>query len=247
MATTVTVTYESIILEAAAHLGVYTGEPLSAADLQTFFFTLCALIDGWGIEPLTVIQELILPFATQAGKQSYLVGPASTNDWVTALPPMSFDGAGMLLAGAGPAELPLEIMTKARWEAVGLKTLQSNVLEGVWPNLGPAFHTLFFYPTPSAAIPINLYVPQQVSVPTSATAQLILPPGYQEGLTFELTIKASSKFRAKVPAWIPAAFEDAKEKIRGRNFQAMDIRCDAALLQRGKYTGGGSLAFYEGK
>jgi hypothetical protein len=233
-----------IINEALGHLGVYTGDPLSAADEQTAFFTLLALIDGWGIEPGTILQTNVLQFMTQAGKQSYTIGPAVTNDWVTATLPMSFSNIGMML---GLLELPIVPATEDQWAAIGLKSLQSGVIEGCWPNFGSTSHTLNFAPVPNAAIPINLYIPQQVLKPTVATATIGLPPGYQEAMTFELVIKVSSKFRAKIPAWIPAAWEAAKEKIRANNFEAMDIQCDPALVRGGTRTGGGSIAFYEGK
>jgi hypothetical protein len=237
-------TYLDIINEALGHLNVYTGDPLSSPDAQTAFFTLLALLDGWGIEPLTVLQVLILPFNTQPGKASYNVGTALTNDWVVPSLPMAFDGVGMMV---GSLEIGLTPLTEAQYQAIGLKSLQSGIMEGFWANMGSTAHTIFFSPVPNAVIPVNLYIPQNVVKPALITALAGLPPGYQEAITFELVIKASSKFRAKIPAWIPVAWAAAKEKIRAQNFEPMDVQCDPALVSTGGRTGGGSIDFYLGK
>jgi hypothetical protein len=244
-------TFTDVINEALGHLNVYTGDPLQAADLQSAFFTLCAIIDGYGAEKLMIWQQIIMQFLTSGGKSQYLLGLAGAtpaNDWIVpALPPSIKGITFMLGAGGTPIETGIKIRTELEWKNFGLKTLLSNVLTDCWPNLGATAHALNFYPQPNASLPVNLYIPQPVVKPTAVTNSVVFPPSYQEAITFELVIKASSKFGAEVPSWIPEAWKEAKGKIKEANFEGLYQRCDSALLNRGRYTGGGSIDFYEGK
>lgn len=247
------VSLQNIINEALGHLGVYQGDPLQAPDLQTAFFTLQAMLDGWQLEPGSFRQVAVESFTTQAGKSSYLVGPSALNpspapDWVTPFLPMQFD-PGSITNFVGTVEIPVGIDARADWEAIALKTMQSSILTDCWPQFGLTAVTLNFWPVPNTSIAVNLYLPQQLSTPAAATATVILPPGYQEAMTFELAIKCSSKFGAALPAWLPEAWREAKEKIRAANWEPLAQRCDAALLgRRGSgHSGGGSIAFYTGE
>ena len=244
-------TFTDVINEALGHLGVYTGDPLEAADLQTAFFTLCAIIDGYGAEKLMMWQHLILPFMTTPGKSQYLVGVAGAtppNDWVVPALPEKLDGVTYLLGtGSTPVETDVKIRTEYEWKNINLKTLSTSVLSDCWPNYGASAHQLNFYPQPNAALTVNLYIPQPVAKPTAAANAVVFPPSYQETITFELVIKASSKFRASVPSWIPAAWQDAKDKIKAANFEAIFLRSDNALLSSNRRLGGGSLDFFTGK
>lgn len=241
-------TVQDVINEALGILGVYQGDPLGASDLQSAFFTFQALVDGWGLEPLTFRQVSILQFMTTAGKAAYTLGPAPATgaapDWVTPFLPLEFDALTMQ---TGTIELGIALDTLRQWESLAIKSMQSSILTDCYVDMGPVFHLLNFYPVPSASIPVNLYLPQQLSKPTATTAALVLPAGYQEALTYELAIKCSSKFGAALPEWLPMAWADAKSKIKASNFPALDMLCDPALVRRGPRTGGGSIAFYTGE
>lgn len=238
-------TVTDVINEALGILGVYQGDPLSASDLASAFFTLQALVDGWQCEPLTFRQVSTVQFETTAGKQSYVLGPAADGvDWVTPFLPLDLR-EGDITQMQGTLEIPLAIDTRQQWELIAIKSMQSGILNEVWPDLGITTHTLNFWPVPSVSIPVNLYLAQQLAKPTATTAALVAPPGYQEALTFELAIKCSSKFGAAVPEWVFPAWVDAKHKIKAANFEPLDQYCDAALVKRN--TRLGSIRFYVGE
>lgn len=235
-----------IINEALSILGVYTGDALAAADVASAFFTLSAIIDGYGAQPLTFRQTAVLAFATQAGKQSYTLGTAGGNDWVTPFLPAQIE-TGDVTMTTGTLELPIAVDTKDQWAAIALKSMTGGILTDVWADLGITSHTLNFWPVPNGAIPVTLYVSQPTAALASSSTAIVMPPGYQECLTFELAIKISSKFGASVPSWVPDAYLDAKANIKAINFPILDAVCDAALLGKGRRTGGGSIDFYIGR
>ena len=239
-----------IINEALSHLGVYGGgDPLAASDLQSAYFTLQAMVDGWGAQALTIYNISALPFSLTAGQQSYtlgLAGATPANNWVAAFLPNDFHQVTMTLPGSPALELPVAIATPDEWAGIALKSLSTNIVTTCWPDYGAAFHTLNFWPVPNASIAVTLYVPQAVQRFTATSNVIQFPPAYQEAITFELAIKLSSKFGAAIPAWLPDAWLEAKSNIKESNFAPIDQVCDDALLG-GRGGGKDLLAFYEGR
>jgi hypothetical protein len=248
MAGNVGVTTTDLINEAAALIGVYQGYPLAAGDLQSFFFTLRALIDGWGAQRFTFRQTAIAQFETEVGKQTYTVGPGSGNDWVVSPLPPEFDGMTFILPGSNPViERELFLCSEAQWRALPIKSLEVGMLWKCWPNLGLTAHELNFFPLPNGAIAVNLYMGTPIAQLAATSTAIVFPPLYQEVVTWELAIKASAKFGASVPQWVFDAWADAKSTIKANTFaeNPTDQRVDAALQAR-RTRGGGSIDFYLG-
>lgn len=233
-----------LITEALALMGEYSpGEPLDAASAQSLLFTLNGAIDGLGGEPLAIYSNSVLNFATIAGKQTYSLGLDPSNDWDTqAAAPSLITRVGMM---ANALELPIEIVSAEEWARYGLKTMQSTISSAVWIQYGPAANVLNFWPVPSVAFQVNLYIAQQIPKFVATTDSVSLPPGYQEFLTYDLVIKSAAKFGASIPEWIPQAWREARTRIKERNFQSVNSRCDPALTHQGR-RGWPSLGFYTG-
>jgi hypothetical protein len=235
-----------LLTEVLSLLGVYApGEPIDAADSASLLFTLNGLIDGLRAESLTKLATVPLTFQTVAGKGSYTLGTSGT-DWVIAsgfLPP-AIDYYGAMIGGN--LESGMDPLTDAEWAAIGLKGLASTIGLSVWPQYGVSSHTIWIWPVPSGIEPIVLYCRQPVPSFTAITDAVLLPPGYQEFLTYELTIKSAAKFGARVPDWVPPAWAAARTRVKEDNFEIIDAACDAALTSQGR-RGGGSIDFYLGK
>lgn len=250
------ITTRDLITEVLSILKVYSpGDALAAADAQTCLFTLGGIFDGYAAERLTFWQLNTLgAFSTSAGKNSYTIAAAAGSgvDWVISPLPTRFDYVSQSMgnpSATGPLEIGLRPLTSYEWERISLKTLGNSILESYWPNYGATSHVLTFFPTPTASLSITLYVAQQTAGLASLDTLIQLPPGYQEPITYELAIKVSSKFGANLPAWLPEAWAEAKARLKAKNFEALDVRADRALLSepgRG-FNGGGSIDFYLGK
>ena len=230
--------------EALALIGVYApGETIDPFDLSSALYTLNAILDGWGIEALTIFDLPVWKFTTQADRQTYTLGPDPGNDWVAPSLPARIDRLGGYFGGV---EIPLKIYNAAEWAAIEVKTLPNSILAGCWPQYGAAAHTLRFWPVPAAAIPVALYVQQQTAQTGSTEALLLLPPGYREPLTYELAIKTAPKFGAPVTPALAEMWAQAKSRLKESNFPALDAQLDPALSM-GRRRGRGGLDFYLGK
>lgn len=238
---------QDIINEALGHLGVYQGDALDASDLQSAFFTFQGMMDGWAAEPLTIFQKSTLTFSTVAGQQSYTLGVnagQTVYNWPVSALPAEYDAVTQGISGG--LEIPLGIDTEIEWASITIKSMQSGILNEMYPQIAATSHILNFWPVPNAILPVNLYVAQRIAAFTATNNVVALPPGYQEAITFELAIKCSSKFGASIPAWLPDAWRDAKGKIAAANFPFLDQKVDPALIRRSTRLGG-SIDFYVGK
>jgi hypothetical protein len=241
------VTVLDICTEVLSLLQVYApGEPIDPADTASLLFTLGGIVDGWGAEALTIFDQVVYTFNTTAGQAVYTFGPDLTNNWVS---PAGFPLPVSLSCTTiyGGVEIGIHTSSEDEWKAIALKLLQGGgPITNFWPQYGAVFHVFNFYPVPAGAVPVVLYVDRQIPRFTALSNTVVFPPGYQEALVYELTIKAQPKFGAPLPSWLPAAWALAKSRVKESNFEAIDLKCDPALVGTGRH-GGGSIAFYEGK
>lgn len=237
-------TVTDLINEALSHLGVYTGDPLDAADLQSAFQTFVFMMDGWTAEPLTIFAKGVSSFNTAAGQTSYVLGVGS-GDWQIAALPAGYDAITQGPAGTG-LELPVNMIGNLEYDSIALKGMTSGILDKC--NVTPlaSSHSLAFWPTPSQTIQVNLYISQRIPAFTAVSNSVVLPPGYLEAITFELAAKLAAKFRAQIPEFLPQALMDAKSKIKAKNWPALEMRVDRDLVRRDSRLGG-SIEFYEGR
>lgn len=235
-----------LITEVLGLLGEYApGEPIDAAVAQSLLFTLNGALDGIGAESLSIFQNSSLSFVTAAGKQSYTLGPDPANDWVTlGAVPASIPRAGVTVGGV---ELPIDTTAGPdEWATITLKSLASTYPAKVWIQYGAASHLLWFWPVPSAALAVTLYTAQPAPAFTSLADSVILPAGYQEFLTYDLTIKSAAKLGAAIPDWVPAAWREARTRVKERNYRALGVELDRGLRQ-GSGRGIPSIRFYTGQ
>lgn len=246
MAGNLGVTLLDICVEVLSLLQVYApGEPIDPADTATLLFTINGIVDGWGAEALTIFDQSIYPYPTVAGQASYTFGPDATNNWIS---PAGFPLPVTAEYGTlfGGIERDVRTNTEDEWKRIALKTLTSSPVTDCWPQYGAVFHTFNLYPVPNSSGPLLLYVERQIARFTALSNSVIFPAGYQEALIYETTIKAQPKFGAELPSWLGDAWQLAKTRIKEKNYEPIDVRCDPALTHGGR-RGGGSIAFYEGK
>jgi hypothetical protein len=241
------ITVLDLITEVLALMGEYSpGEPLDAAAIASLLFTLNGALDGLGGERLAIYSNSVLNYATVANKGAYTLGPDPANDWITPGPVPAVIRSVSMLSGA--LEIPIGDVSADEWARFGLKTLASSIASAVYVQLGPVSHTFNFWPIPSVSYTVNIYAAQQIPQFVAASDSVVLPPGYQEFLTYDLCIKSAAKFGATIPEWVPTAWREARTRIKERNFAAgaLESRCDPALTHKSG-RGWPSIDFYTGK
>lgn len=239
-------TARDLITDALTLLGVLAqGENADGADAATCLMTLSDILDGYGLEKLKRFQITPQSFVTVPNQASYTLGPGA--GWNTATLPAGIDSATYYADPAHSLELPIKVLNRPEYDRFPLKSLSSSFLSACCVDLGAAAHTLTFYPVPTLAIAVNLYLGIPLTNYSDVNQVLGLPFGYREMLKYELALKCASKFGAPVPEALPQMFDDARHKVLSANFlgNLRDMEVDPALT--GRYRGDSLLRFFEGK
>lgn len=186
-----------LITAALQELGVAApGEALSSADANFGLDKLNRLLDAWNSERLYVYADV---FLSSAGATStYVLTPnhqphtigLSGADFIL---PASFAARPLKISSANlqintstpPYSIPLNIRDAGWWAAQRIQQLATSYptdlyYEPDWPN-----GSIFLWPIPTTAYPIQLEVRVQLAQMTMNTA-FLLPPGYWDAIVYSL-------------------------------------------------------------
>ena len=118
-------TVRDLITASLLDLGaIASGESATAAEAADAFRRLNLLLETWRLERLMVYaRDEVTKVLT--GASSYTIGPSGD---INTTRPVALERAGQRVAGTSPTlEYPLDPLTDAGYEDLGLKGLQSGV------------------------------------------------------------------------------------------------------------------------
>ena len=134
-----------------------------------------------------------------------------------------------------PVELPMEMLDTVKWQGITNKSTPSllpqvcfvDASEAVFPDM-----VLYFWPIPTQANPVILYLWQLLQQFTSLTAQFLFPPGYAEMLRFQLAVRLAAEFPCDLQKFeiVQKLAAEAKARIAGINVHALEAVCDEAIV-----------------
>lgn len=261
-------TARDLITASLEDIGVIAaGETPSAADLQSCLDVLNRMIDSWSNENLALYELPREVFELIPGQSIYTFGV--DGDFKTSRP-MSLLGAkyGALIKTPiyetpepteevpDPApvltgydlkvdyEFDVEVIDYQKWICISDKTRQSSVVSGVYPFGSAPFEKVQVYPVPEGQLGLVLYSKKQLTAFTDADADVLLPPGYEQALIDNLSVKISRKFGKAVTADIKEDAITGKANIKRQNTRVPRMSSEAAAIstnrcKRGNgFTGG---------
>jgi hypothetical protein len=221
-----------------------SGLNLSNAELTDCQLVLNSMLDALSIERTQIPAVSIIttntaqvPLALVGGQQSYKLGNVlGTEDFL--LPrPARVERVSIVYSASQstPEELPMEMLNNQQWQGVSNKTSTSILPQvcfvddsnAVFPDM-----VLYFWPVPTQANPVILYLWQLLQQFTSLTAQFLFPPGYAEMLRFQLAVRLAAEFPCDLQKFeiVQKLAADAKQRIAGINVVAQVAVCDEALV-----------------
>src|SRR5258708_20065863 len=89
-----------------------------------------------------------------------------------------------------------------------------------------------FWPMPTQASPVILYLWGLLQQFSSLTAKFLFPPGYAEMLRYQLAVRLAAEFPCDLQkfAIVKELAVEAKARVAGINVRAKEATCDDALL-----------------
>lgn len=204
-----------------------SGESLEASEATDGLASLNRMIGSWSNEGLLIHAITAeTPLTLTAGDASITMG--ASGDITTR--PQSIEKA---VIRSGSMDYPLSPMTLEEYSSISNKSTQGipdrYYDDGAYPQ-----RTITFYPVPSSAYS---FVPWTKRALTALTldADISLPPGYEDALTYNLSIRLAPEYGKSVPAEVAAIAVETKDQIKSKNHRPSLLRCDDALVGHGGY------------
>lgn len=197
------------------------GRGYSQSQQSDAFAALLAMIDTWKIEDYLAYAEDRVTFVLTPPTQDYYFGqaPAPVPTVVMDRPTLLRAG-GLIFTNVSPAiETPMRCLIAQEWQALSPKELTSTVpymlyLKETVPNA-----TLTVWPIPITAWSIALYFLRAVQRFEAVTDSIILPPGYQEAIQYNLACRLAdlNPGRAKLTRRVQQMAESGLEYVKSKN------------------------------
>jgi hypothetical protein len=231
-------TARELIVCALQEIGaIASNETATNADATTSLVRLNSLIDLWQIERLAIATITRSVFTLVASQGSYTLGP--TGDWVFPVRPQFIQRAAML--DTSNYEAPIEIATDDRWAAELHKALTSTDVTAMYYRRTVPNGTVSLWPVPTdATVQAVLYIPTPLTGVLDLTTELVLPPGYEEALRYNLAVRLAPVFSRPVDPTLNTLAVETKAAMKRANARPQEMTVDPAI------TGGGAFDIYTG-
>lgn len=221
-----------------------SGNNLTNSELTDSQQVLNDMLDAWSAErtmiitvnPQTVDQKGN-PLSLAAGKQSYTLGNSIGTEDFLLQRPARLERASVIFAASQstPIEKPLDMYDDVQWQGIANKTTQSLLPDICFDDQGFPFRTLFFWPIPTQANPVTLYIWAMLTQFADLKAQFSFPPAYAEAIRYNLAMRLAAEFPCdlqKLPL-VKDFASQAKRRIESLNSPMKEATCDEALLPSG--------------
>lgn len=175
-----------------------------------------------------------VPFTLIASQQAYTVGNAlGTENLLTPRPPR-LDRVSIMYSASQqtPIELPMDMYDDVQWQGIANKSTPSILPQVCYNDKGFPDMTLKFWPVPTQANPIVLYIWQALTQFPDLQTKFSFPPGYAEAIRFNLAQRFAAEFPCdlqKLPVVMKMASE-AKDRLISFNSTSKEMVCDEALV-----------------
>jgi hypothetical protein len=180
-----------LIYAAARMVGLITDAQrgLSASQQTDSLAALLGMVDSWKIEKFLGYAEKRTVFLLAPPKSSYEIGESGTA-YIPLPRPARIERAGLIFTNVTPSiETPIRVLEAQEWAALSPKELASTVPYMLYYKPDVPDGTIYVWPVPSTAWEISLYYWQVIQRFTSTADVVIIPPGYQEAIEYNLALR----------------------------------------------------------
>jgi|SRR5579872_4295967 len=221
-----------------------SGLNLTNDELNDCKLVLNSMLDAFSIErteiPAITVQSLDQnqkALSLVANQQSYKLGNVSqTEDFLLARP-SRLERVSILYSASQqtPVELPMEMVDDVGWQGIANKSTPSLLPQvcfvdqsnAVFPDM-----VLWFWPVPTQANPVILYLWTVLQQFADLGVQFLFPPGYPEMLRFNLAVRLAAEFPCDLQKFqiVQKLAEQSKARVAGINVRAKEATCDEAIV-----------------
>lgn len=220
-------TPSTMILRALQLLGEKRiGASLSSDEQTAHLASLNALMESWSLERLMCYQLLEESKALTTSDGTYTIG--SGGDWDTARPTKIVQA---WIRDSDSQDSPVKIVSAEAYNLIVTKTT-----DGTYPMylyydaaFASSLATIYLWPEPSASLTLHISSWKQLQTFALISTTVVLPPGYQRAIEFNLAIELAGGFKSVSPEVAKIA-RDSKAAIKRLNMPDVFMRMDAGVV-----------------
>lgn len=215
---------------------VEPGEAPSGEDTETGLAVLNEWIDTLGTQRLSIFKVTRnTPYTLAAGTASYTVGSGGT---INIARPVWIEHCGLIIdtTAATPTEVGRRVFTDDEWAGIAQKTLQSNLITGIWydHDWSAGLARIWPWPIPNVATTqVVLYTPTALTEFADLTTDYTFPPGYKRAIRANLAMELAAEYAgAVVTPRLEKMADLGLTLIKRANLRLSTVDIDPSVLTR---------------
>ena len=201
---TITRSAQSFILSALRLVGALrSGLGLSNAELTDSAQVLNDLLDAWSASRKTIFVVLRTTLDQNQNtltlipnQQTYTLGNSNQNENFLLPRPPRLERVSIMYSASQqtPVELPMEMADDVKWQAIPNKNTPSLLPQVCYVEKNFPDMSLSFFPIPTQANPVVLYLWQALLQFPDLTSEFSFPPGYARAIRYNLAVDLAAEF-----------------------------------------------------
>ena len=224
-----------------------SGQNLAGDELKDCQQVLNDMLDAFSAErisiPAVTVQSLDQnqrPLSLKAGQQAYKLGNVNGNEDFLLPRPSRVERVSVFYSASQqtPVELEMDMYDDLKWQGIANKSTQSLLPQVCFPDESNAVFpdtVLYFWPVPTQANPVVLYLWSVLQQFADLKAPILFPPAYAEMLRYNLAVRLAAEFPCDLTKFklVQTLAAQSKERVTLINVRPKEATCDEALLESG--------------
>ena len=208
---------------------IASGSSPTASETADGLTALNAMIASWQLDKLNVYAYVDNVFTLVPIDASYTVGPLG-NFNLTPRPPK----LEQVFVRNANIDYMVELIDYEKWYAIPDKTSQTDIPIYAYYEPSMPTGTLRLWPVPNAAYDLHIITWSSLSELATADATIVLPPGYDRALAYNLAIEIAPEYEAEVSASVAKIANESYAAIKRANIRPMLAYSELQYLIRGQ-------------
>lgn len=208
---------------------IQAGENPTPDDMDVCTEALNGMLQSWSNNRL-MIYTINQHVFTLNGSTSYTLGPGA--DWNVERPIAIENMLARLSPGApGQLDIMMQSLTDAQYAGIAVKNTSSTFPFAFYDDGNYPVRTITVFPIGAAGTQVVLWLREPLISLPALDDQVVLPPGYERALRFNLAVEVAPEFSKSVPQEVSRIAVESKLEIERLNAVPRYLKGDGGTIR----------------